>query len=254
MKKRAAAQVFTSILLAGVSAKSAPPRVSDSSARSATSVTSAGSPALSNPNEWEATSLSRLAIASQLGVHHRLDTPPAFMSADRVALGGGFEVQAFLGRRFAVTLAWERFGLGSERTGITDFGSASITRRVDSASLGMRVAPWANEYLSATVGVGIGAAWQHATADGLLWPQLQPSLGTSVVCSGSGSAAPTMRVALGLEAPLGKGLAIFASGGFGVFALQEGALGQCILGAGSTQMFAGRIGFSYAFEVGGGGG
>lgn len=243
MKKRAVALVFTTNLLAGGAAFAEAPQAPGS----------AKVPRTPSPDPWALGSVRTVAVAAQLGVYHRLDAPPAFTAVDTNALGGGLDVQAFVARRFAVTFAWERVGLGSERTGITEFGSASIARRADGVWLGMRLAPWASEYVSTTVAVAVGAAWQHASADGIVWPALQPSLGTPIACGGSGSPAPAMRVDVGLEAPLGNGLAVFGSGGFGVFAFGDGALGECVLGAGSTQLLAGRLGVSYTFDIGGGG-
>jgi hypothetical protein len=246
---RAFALVFTSLLVCSRTASaedarpSAPVRGPDP--------TTAGAP---SSDEWTLGAVRSVAIATQLGAHHRLDAPPAFAATERDALGGGVDLRAALARRFAVTLSWERFGLGGEQTGITDFGFATIHRRADAFVLGMRLEPWANEFLAASIAIGVGAAWQHASANGVLWPELQPGFGTPLACSGTSTPAPAMRVDLGLEAPISEGLSVFANGGLGVYAFGDGPMGGCVLGAGSTQMFAARLGFAYAFDVGGNGG
>lgn len=206
------------------------------------------------PKDWTLGGLSRVGLAAQFGYHRRLDAPPYFDAEERDALGGGLEVRGYFARRFAMVGGWERLGLGVEASGVTPFGSASVSRRVDEGWLGVRLEPWSNAWLVTTVTIGVGIAWQHATASAVLWPAFQPSAATTVSCAGTGSPAPAMRTELGLEAPLGGGLSVFASGGFGVLALGDGPVGDCIAGAGSSQVLSLRSGLAYTFEVGGGGG
>ncbi len=208
----------------------------------------------SRSDEWTIQGLRAVEVGAQLGYHRRLNAPPIFAADEQDALGGGVDVAAFLSQRFALTLGWERLGLGEERTGITDYGTAAVRRRADGAWLSLRMAPWSNAWLVTTVGLGVGMAWQHVSASGTLWPALEPGRPSSVTCSGTGSPAPALRVELGVSSPLGSGLSVFANGGLGVFAFGDGDVGACISGAGSTQTLAIRTGFSYAFDVGGGGG
>jgi hypothetical protein len=205
-------------------------------------------------NEWGLGRLSRFGIAPQLGYHRRLDAPPFFLADERDSLGGGLDVRAYVARRFAIVGGYERLGLGKEQSGVTPYGSARVSRRIDEGWLGVRLEPWSNRWLATSVALGIGIAWQHATATALLWPPFEPGRARSVACGGTGSPAPAMRVELGVEAPLGAGLSFFTTGGFGVLALGDGPVADCVSGAGSAQVLSLRTGFAYTFDVGGGGG
>ena len=205
-------------------------------------------------NEWGLGRLSRFGVAPQLGYHGRLDAPPFFAADERDSIGGGLDLRAYFARRFAIVGGYERFGLGEEQSGVTAYGSARVSRRIDQGWLGVRLEPWSNRWLATSVALGVGMAWQHATATALLWPPFEPGRATSVACRGTGSPAPAMRVAVGLDAPLGAGLSFFTTGGFGVLALGDGPVADCVSGAGSAQVFSIRTGFAYAFDVGAGGG
>jgi len=200
---------------------------------------------------WSVRGLRSLELSTLLGYHRRLNDPPSFEADERDAIGGGLAAAAFLSRRFAITLGWERFGLGEERSGITSFGTAAVRRRADGAWFGLRMAPWSNAWLTTSVGLGVGIAWQHVDASGAVWPAFEPGRPTAVTCDGTGSPAPALRLDLGVSAPLGSGLSVFANGGFGVFAFSDGDVGGCISGAGSSEVLALRTGFAYAFDVGG---
>lgn len=204
-------------------------------------------------DEWSIRGFRSLELAASLGYFRRLNEPAFFDAIERDALGLGVGASAFLARRIALTLAWDRFGLGAESSGVTAFGVAHVRRRADAAWVGLRMDPWSNRWLTTSVGIGAGMAWQHASASGALWPALQPGLATPVVCAGTGSPSPTIRVDLGASSQLGSGLSVFAAAGFGVFAFGDGSVGTCVSGAGSTEMLSLRTGFAYAFDFGGGG-
>jgi hypothetical protein len=203
---------------------------------------------------WKLGQARRLDLAVDLGFYRRIDEPPAFELEAANALGGGVEVRAFLARRMALQLGWERFGLGRDSTALTDFGTARIGRKADAAWLGLRLDPWANDSVATFVALAAGTAWQHANAAGALWPEQQPGFAQPFECTATGVSAPGLRAEFGTDVRLGAGLGFFAAASFAVLGFADGPIDGCGSGAGSTQMFALRSGLSYSFELGAGDG
>jgi hypothetical protein len=211
----------------------------------------AGLPPEKSDDEWKVGTPRRLDIAAQLGVHRRLDDPPAFTADRRTQAGGGVDVRVFLSRRLALSLGWERLGLGHETTGITDVGQANLSRYADALWLGVRLDPLRLDWLSLYIAIGGGAAWQHVRADGLVWPPGQPGLAQAFTCSGTGSVGPGLRADLGLDALLGGGVRFFVTGGVDALRVGDGVVAECAGGAGSPRMISGRAGLSYSFDFAG---
>jgi hypothetical protein len=186
-----------------------------------------------------------LDLGLRVGASVRIGDAPNFPVKDRVGSTIGLSIFAAPTPRFSLGLVYEHTGLGSERGGERELSRVDVSRSLDALIAGLRLHLWSDESLRVSALIGPGLAWQSASAAGLV------SSGASVVgvrCAATSGPDLVLRAGLGAEVALGSGVWLLADATLDNARLGNGAVGECILGAGTATLFAGRVGFAYRFD------
>jgi hypothetical protein len=188
-----------------------------------------------------------LDVGGRVGVALRIGDSPSFPIATRN--GGMLGVGASIAptRRFAIGVAYEHAGMGTE-SGAGTYGTASVTRSLDTLWATLRLALYFDDRASFGVLLGPGLAWQTAHLDGAVIQASRPP--APLTCTETAYGPDIgVRVGLGTEIKLGRRWAIALDLVFDELHLSSDPLGTCIPGAGSTSIFGARAGLSYRFDV-----
>jgi hypothetical protein len=148
--------------------------------------------------------------------------------------------------RFTVGLSYEHSGLGGER-GVGDVADIAVGRSLDALWATLRLDVLKLDGFDLGVTVGPGIAWQHASADVIVFdPTGVPS---TFLCSDSGSASLGLRAGLGIAARITEHVWFTADAVFDNLHLSSDPLGSCALGAGTVSLLGLRAGFVYRLDV-----
>jgi hypothetical protein len=148
--------------------------------------------------------------------------------------------------RFSVGLSYEHSGLGSER-GVGDVADVAVDRSLDALWATLRLGVLKLDGFDLGVTLGPGLAWQHASADVIVFdPTGAP---TTFRCSDSGSASLSLRLGLGVAARIAEHVWFTADATFDNLHLSSDPLGTCAPGAGSASLLGLRAGFAYRADV-----
>lgn len=206
-------------------------------------------PALAPPEKnWPIT----LDLGAYVGPSVRLGSAPSLRITDRSGLLVGAGLGLTPSRLFSIGLAYEHLNLGRERLGQSDIGSASVERDAHALFVDLRVYPYRGEAASVFAGIGVGLAWQGADATRVEEALTQSGAGVGVnivPCSVRDSADVALRGGAGVEVPIGAGLVFMSDVSFENARLSGELLDRCISGAGTTAIFALRVGLAYRLDM-----
>jgi hypothetical protein len=206
-------------------------------------------PALAPPEKkWPIT----LDLGAFVGASVRLGSAPSLRITDRSGLLAGAGLVLAPSRLFSIGLAYEHLNLGDERLGQSDIGSASVERDAHALFMDLRVYPYRGEAASVFAGLGVGLAWQGAEATRVeeALTESGASVGANIVlCSVRESASVALRGGAGVEVPFGAGLVFVSDVSFENARLSGELLDRCISGAGTTALFAFRVGLAYRLDM-----
>lgn len=206
-------------------------------------------PALAPPEKnWPIT----LDLGAFVGASVRLGSAPSLRITDRSGLLAGAGLVLAPSRLFSVGLAYEHLDLGAERLGQSEIGSASVERDAHALFADLRVYPYRGGALSVFAGVGVGLAWQGADASRVeeALTQSGASVGVDIVqCSVREGASVALRGGAGVEVPFGAGLVFVSDVSFENARLSGELLDGCVSGAGTTALFALRVGLAYRLDM-----
>jgi opacity protein-like surface antigen len=184
-----------------------------------------------------------------LGSSIRVGAAPGFELTQRTGLlGGGGIVFAPL-RSFALGLGFEHVGLGTERLGSSDIGSATAERSMNALWLDLRVHPLRTESASIFAGIGVGLGWQLAAASRFEDPEGTGRTATITLCDASDSASVGLRAGAGVEIPVGGGFFVMGDGWIENVRLSGEILDACIGGAGTSTLLTLRAGLAYRLDL-----
>jgi len=189
-------------------------------------------------------------LSASLGGAVRLGDAPLFDVEERV--GGTFGLGvAYLLQPVSIGLQYDHMGLGREESGVTSYGTVSISRKLDTLWASVRVRLGGIEPIAPYLGASLGAVWQSARVSGIYLPDGGVGGGQVFSCSATDSANLAMRVATGVEVPLTGGLQFLGEGSFDAYRLSSDVFEGCAPGAGTTTSFVLRVGFLYRFDLDG---
>ncbi|APR84243.1 outer membrane protein OmpA [Minicystis rosea] len=181
------------------------------------------------------------------GFNYRIGSGPSLPVDGRA--GGAFGLGAAIApwKRAAISLSWERIGLGDEH-GVGDLADARVSRSLDVIWAGIRLYLARSENFGLHLQLGPGLAFQHASADVLLFPSvgMQPSV---YRCRESGGPGLALRAGLGGEAHIVGPIWFTADALVDNVQASSNPLGDCAPGMGSTPSFGMRLGLSYRIDV-----
>ncbi len=188
-----------------------------------------------------------LDVGVRLGGAFRSGSAPAFSVGTRTGFMMGAGVAIAPSPRFAIGVAYERSGLGSEH-GQGDLGIVDVERSLDSLWATLRLSLVRFERVSIGVTLGPGLVWQHAQANVLLYGGTagRPDVYT---CADSGGPGLGLRAGVGAEVRLAGGFYFSLDATADELRLSSDPLGTCAPGAGSTALFGVRGGLSYRFDL-----
>ena len=186
-------------------------------------------------------------LGLHLGGVHRLGDAPALAITERAGVSFGVSAYVAPSARFAVGLAFEHAGLGSERAE-GDFGSLDVARDLNVIWAGLRVNLLHSEVVSLGLLLGPGLAWQGVSASGVLTPGIG-ALPLAYACAARDSANLALRAGLSARFALGSGFSFLADASVDSVRLTSDALDGCAPGAGTVTLLGARVGFGYQLDV-----
>ena len=181
------------------------------------------------------------------GFNYRIGSGPSLPVDGRA--GGAIGLHAAIApwKRAAISLGWERIGMGSER-GKGDVADVSVSRGLDVIWAGIRLYLARSESFGLHLQLGPGLAFQHASADVLVYPS-SGMLPTTYRCRESGGPGLALRAGLGGEAHIAGPFWFSADALVDHVQASSNPLGDCAPGAGSLPSFGMRIGLSYRIDA-----
>ncbi|MCK6589304.1 MAG: hypothetical protein HUU21_02240 [Polyangiaceae bacterium] len=190
-----------------------------------------------------------LDVQGFLGPSIRVGGAAGYEIVERTGLlAGGGLVFAPL-RSFALGLSFEHVGLGSDRLGTGEIGSAGVERDMNAAWLDLRVHPLRSEAVSVFVGLGVGLGWQLASATRFEDAEGLGRTATLTLCDASDSASLGLRGGAGVELPVGGGFFVVGDAWIENVRLSGELLDTCVGGAGTSTLFTLRAGLAYRLDL-----
>ena len=148
---------------------------------------------------------------------------------------------------YAVGLGYEHSALGREH-GHGDVADVDLSRTLDVVWASVRAVLVRTESLKLVAQIAPGLAFQHVTADALVY-QTGGAAPVPFTCREGGGPGLGLRAGLGLEAPLTRALGVDLETVIDNLRLSSAPLGTCAPGAGTVSMVGLRLGFTYQLDV-----
>jgi hypothetical protein len=190
-----------------------------------------------------------LEVGASLGAAGRLDDPATYAAEDRAGVVLGAGAGLFVSPHVAFGLGYEHLGLGSEDSGVTPFGTVSISHALDSVWADVRLYPFVDDVAGGYLRLGVAAAFQSAELTGLAWPLEAPARAVELSCSAGPSPGLGLRIEAGGDFALSECVHLTAGAGVDLYRLGDEVIGGCAPGAGSAVVLGGRAGFVYRWPL-----
>ncbi|MDI1447378.1 hypothetical protein [Polyangium sp. 6x1] len=187
-------------------------------------------------------------LSAFVGGGVRVGDAPLFPITQRSGATFGFGL-AYLLSPLSVGLTYEHAGLGREDSGVVPFGAVHIARSTDTLWASVRMRFSGLEPIVPFFGVGLGAVWQSAHADGVFLVDGGLRGGQTFSCSATDSLNLGLRAIAGVEVPLGKTVSFTGEGSFDAYRLSSEVIDGCAPGAGTTNSIFFRVGLLYRFDL-----
>ncbi|MDI1481748.1 hypothetical protein [Polyangium sp. y55x31] len=187
-------------------------------------------------------------LSASIGGGVRFGDAPLFPVTQRGAGTFGFGL-AYLMHPLSIGLTYEHVGLGREDSGVVPFGAVRITRSTDTLWASVRMRFSGLEPILPFFGVGIGAVWQGAHADGVFLLDGGLRGGLPFSCSATDSLNLALRASAGVEVPVGKTVSFTGEGSIDAYRLSSEIIEGCAPGAGTTNALLFRVGLLYRFDL-----
>ncbi|MDC0739999.1 hypothetical protein [Polyangium mundeleinium] len=187
-------------------------------------------------------------LSASVGGGVRLGDAPLFPVTQRGGTLFGLGL-TYLLHPLSIGLTYEHVGLGREDSGVVPFGAVRIARSTDAAWASVRVRFSGLEPIVPFLGVGLGAVWQSAHADGVFLIDGGLRGGQPFSCSATDSLNLGLRAAVGVEVPIGKTVSFTAEGSLDAYRLSSEVIEGCAPGAGTTNALLFRVGLLYRFDL-----
>jgi opacity protein-like surface antigen len=179
----------------------------------------------------------------------RVGGAPGFEVTQRTGLLAGAGVVFAPARSFALGFTFEHADLGTEKLGLNQIGSATVDRAMNGLWLDLRVHPLKSDAASIFAGLGVGLAWQYASASRFEDPEGTGRTATLTFCDASDSANVALRAGAGVEINVGAGFFVVGDLWIENARLSGELLGGCVGGAGTSTLFTARAGLAYRIDL-----
>jgi len=190
-----------------------------------------------------------LDISASVGAGVRLGDAPLFPIAQRGGPMFGFGL-AYLLHPLSFGFTYEHTSLGREESGVERYGAVHIARSTDTVWASFRMRFAGLEPVVPFLGVGLGAVWQSAHADGVFLVDGGLRGGQSFSCSATDSLNLGLRASFGVEVPISKSVSFTGEGSLDAYRLSSEVIDGCAPGAGTMNALLLRVGLVYRFDLG----